>query len=172
MTTPNGNGAVLEGGATVRQPVAERVAQLVLLAVAAYAGFSARGLGIWTPEGPGPGFFPLVLAVGLALLSVAWLVQTRHQVPAEEAEGHTLSRAAVVTFASLLVVAATLDYLGFQLVMTLFLVFHLRFRGRRRWLTSVVIALVAAVGTFHVFNDFLLVPLPYASVPPLTWLGI
>lgn len=171
MTTSNGNGAVLETPA-VRQPVAERVAQVVLLAVAAYAGFSARGLGIWTPEGPGPGFFPLVLAAGLALLSVAWLAQTRGRVAVDETGGETLSRPAVITFASLLVVGATLDYLGFQLVMTLFLLFHLRFRGRRRWLTSVVIALVAAIGTFHVFNDFLLVPLPYASVPPLTWLGI
>lgn len=171
MTTPNGNGAVLESPAD-RRPAAERVAQLVLLAVAAYAGFSARGLGIWTPEGPGPGFFPLVLAVGLALLSVAWLVQTRGRVAVEEAGGGTWSRSALITFASLIVVAATLNYLGFQLVMTLFLLFHLRFRGGRRWLTSVVISLVAAIGTFHVFNDFLLVPLPYASVPPLTWLGI
>jgi hypothetical protein len=78
----------------------------------------------------------------------------------------------VITLASLLVVAAVMNFLGFQAVMVLFLLFHLRFRGRRRWLTSIVIALAGGIGVFHLFNDLLLVPLPYATVPPLTWLGV
>ena len=175
MHSSNGTVAEWRDSATASRPITEWVSQGVLVLVAAYVAFSSRSLGIWMPEGPGPGFFPLVLALGLAALSAAWFLQTlrRQQAAGSDDErAPLLSSDAVITLASLVVVAAVMNFLGFQAVMVLFLLFHLRFRGRRRWLTSIAIALVGSIGVFHLFNDLLLVPLPYATVPPLTWLGV
>jgi putative tricarboxylic transport membrane protein len=156
------------------RPVGAWAVQAVLIVMAGYVVVSARTLGVWLPQGPGPGFFPLVLAVALIVLSVVWFVQTRRAAggePAEDAGAYSWRRPAVI-LASLVVLAAVLNLLGFQAGMLLFLLFQLRVMGRCRWLTSVVIAAAGGVGAFHLFNDFLLVPLPYATVPPLTWLGV
>ncbi|WP_176738428.1 tripartite tricarboxylate transporter TctB family protein [Micromonospora pallida] len=154
------------------RPIGAWAAQAVLIAIALYVVVSARALGLWASHGPGPGFFPLVLALALVLLSVAWFVQTRRAAGGGAAREPYPWRRPAVTIASLVVLAVVLDFLGFQVSMLLFLLFYLRVMGRRRWLTSVVVAVVGSVGTFHLFNDVLLVPLPYATVPPLTWLGV
>jgi putative tricarboxylic transport membrane protein len=169
-----GNETVSKVGGSDVRPVGAWAAQAALIVIAGYVVISARGLGVWLPQGPGPGFFPLVLAVAMIVLSVAWFVQTRRAAggdSAEDAGAYPWKRPAV-TLASLVVLAAVLNLLGFQAGMLLFLLFQLRVMGRCRWLTSVVIAVAGSVGGFHLFDDFLSVPLPYATVPPLTWLGV
>ncbi|MFF0338346.1 tripartite tricarboxylate transporter TctB family protein [Kribbella sp. NPDC004875] len=155
-----------------RRPAGTWAVQAVLAAVGGYVAISARGLGVWLPEGPGPGFFPLVLAVALVLLSVVWFFQTPRLEAVPTGDERTPWRAAGVTLASLVVLAVVLQVLGFQVSLCLFLLFHLRWIGKVRWLTTVIVAVVGSVGTFHLFNDLLLVPLPVATVPPLTLIGI
>ena len=72
---------------------------------------------------------------------------------------------------SLCVLAATLEILGYQLAMFLFVLFHLLVLGRRRLLLSLVLALVCSVGVFVVFTRFLTVPLPASSIPFLRDMG-
>lgn len=168
----NSGKAAPEADRSNARPLGAWAAQAVLIVIAAYVVISARSLGVWLPQGPGPGFFPLVLAVALVLLSVAWFIQIRRAADGSSAEDVYPWRRPAVTIASLVVLAVVLDFLGFQASMLLFLLFNLRVMGRCRWLTSAVIAVVGSVGVFHLFNDFLLVPLPYAIVPPLTWLGV
>ena len=45
-----------------------------------------------------------------------------------------------------------MDLLGFQLSMFLFLMYHLKLRGRRTWVSSLIIALAGSVGAFYAFN--------------------
>lgn len=165
-------GAPPQAQLAVRRPAGAWATQAVLAAVGVYVAASSSELGIWTPEGPGPGFFPLVLAIGLVLLSVAWFVQTPRVEPVPIDDQRTLWRAAGATIASLIVLAVVLELIGFQVSMFAFLMFHLRWLGRVRWLTAVAVSLLGSVGAFHLFSDLLLVPLPVATVPPLTMLGI
>ena len=154
------------------KPWATWVAQSVLAAIAAYVAMSSRSLGIWSDGGPGPGFFPLVLSIALLVLCVVWFLQTRVEAEPSAASESTLGRQAAITTVSLVLLAAVLDLIGFQLAMFLFLLFHLRVLGRVRWVTSLVVALVGSVGAFHLFSDLLLVPLPLATLPALAWIGV
>jgi len=158
--------------APVRRPVGAWATQAVLAAIGVYVAASSLGLGIWLPEGPGPGFFPLVLSVGLVVLSVAWFFQTPRYEPVPTEDQRTLWRAAGVTVASLVVLGLLLEVIGFQLSMFLFLMFHLRWIGKVRWITALAVALAGSVGAFHLFTDLLAVPLPVATVPPLNLIGI
>ena len=158
--------------ASMQRPVGTWAVQAVLVAVGIYVAASSTSLGIWTPEGPGPGFFPLVLALALVALSIAWFVQTPRLEDVPSLQQRQVWRSAAVTVASLVVLGLLLDVIGFQVAMFAFLLFHLRWVGKVRWLTSVLIALAGSVGAFHLFSDFLLVPLPYASVPPLSLWGL
>lgn len=154
------------------RPVGTWAVQGVLLLVAAYVISSSRGLGIWTPEGPGPGFFPLVLAVSLALLAIAWFARTPKAVAKPSGDDYRQWSSAGVTLASLVVLGALLDVIGFQLGMLLLLMFHLRIRGRCGWVTSIAVSALGSIGAFHLFNDFLQVPLPVSIIPPFTLMGV
>lgn len=138
-------------------------------------------LGYWTALGPGPGFFPLWLGILLAVLGVVWAVTEmrtwRAGAPAraadedEEPPEYSLRTASAIVI-SLVVLAACLEVLGYQLSMLFFLLFHLLVLGKRGLLLSIVVALVGSFGVFMIFTLLLGVPLPASSIPLLRGWGL
>jgi putative tricarboxylic transport membrane protein len=159
-----------------QSPARARPARSVLAGIAAFGALGAYvlvssvGLGLWTSLGPGPGLFPFAMGAVLAAMSVLWLVQElkRPSTTGEGADGG-LVLAVVV---SLVLLAALLDLLGFQLSMFLFLMYHLKIRGKRSWLSALLTALAGSVGAFYAFNYGLNVALPVASIPVLNLIGL
>ena len=99
-----------------------------------------------------------------------WVVDDSHQVhPANEALDRTYVLGIV---GGLILLAALMDLLGFQISMALFLFAELMFLGRQKWWLSAVIALVGSVGTFALFDRVLGVLLPLSSLPFLSGLGL
>lgn len=90
--------------------------------------------------------------------------------PADEFPEYSLPTVMAIV-ASLCVLSATLEVLGYQLAMLLFLLFHLLVLGRRRLLLSLVLAFAGSIGVFIIFTRFLTVPLPASSIPFLRDLG-
>lgn len=151
------------------------VGPVLLALVGAYAVVQSVQLGLWANVGPGPGFFPLVLGGLLVLLSVVWLVQDVAAAPAARSASYGPSldrRHTAEVLSSLVAVAALLIPLGFQVAMSLFLLFHLRRRTSQRWPASISFAVVAAVAVFHLFNDALGVRLPLSQITVLFRAGI
>jgi putative tricarboxylic transport membrane protein len=159
-----------------QSPARARPARSVLAGIAAFGALGAYvlvssvGLGLWTSLGPGPGLFPFAMGAVLAAMSVLWLVQElkRPSTTGEGADGG-LVLAVVV---SLVLLAALLDLLGFQLSMFLFLMYHLKIRGKRSWPSALLTALAGSVGAFYAFNYGLNVALPVASIPVLNLIGL
>jgi len=152
-----------------------------LFAVAISAGIGTLSLGYWTPLGPGPGFFPLCLAFILAGASVAWgLGQWRGEYvdATENTEGVEIGedlnslRSIAAIVASLVLAAMSLEILGFQITILVFLFFHLRILGHQRWLVTIPIMLIGSFGVFALFDLLLAVPLPTAAIPLLANLGL
>lgn len=153
-----------------------RVAPTVLAGIGAFAAVgvyvlvSSIDLGLWTSLGPGPGLFPFAMGVVLAAMSVVWLIQELRR-PSETAAG--VDRGLVIAVVvSLVILAAVMDLIGFQLSMFLFLIYHLKVRGRRRWLSSLITALAGSVGAFYAFNYGLNVSLPVSAFPLLNTIGL
>jgi hypothetical protein len=139
-------------------------------AVGVYVLVSSVGLGLWTSLGPGPGLFPFAMGGVLVAMSALWLLQELRR-PSERAEG--IDRGVVISVViSLVVLASVMDLLGFQLSMFLFLLFHLKLRGRRTWVSSLIIALAGSVGAFYAFNYGLNVALPVSAFAPLNLIGL
>ena len=156
----------------------------VLAAVAVGMGVGSFSLGLWTDLGPGAGFFPLCLAVTLGCLSVVWgLEQWRagskdagggeggDTVQYSEGVPNNLTQISAV-FGSLVVLALVLQLLGFQLSMLMFLIFHLRVLGRRRWPLTIALSVVGSVGLFVIFTRLFGVFLPASSLTLLNSLGL
>lgn len=156
--------------------IATRVAPSVLVGIGAFAAVgvyvlvSSVELGLWTSLGPGPGLFPFAMGAVLAAMAVLWLIQELRQ-PSDRVEGvdRGLVLAVVV---SLTVLAAVMDLLGFQLSMFLFLMYHLKLRGRRSWISSLITALAGSVGAFYAFNYGLNVTLPVSAFSLLNTIGL
>jgi hypothetical protein len=128
------------------------------------------GLGLWTSLGPGPGLFPFAMGAMLVAMSAIWLAQELRR-PSEKAEGN--DRGIVIpVVVSLVVLASVMDLLGFQLSMFAFLLYHLKLRGRRTWVSSLIIALAGSVGAFYAFNYGLNVALPVSALAPLNLIGL
>lgn len=152
-----------------------RIAPGVLTGIGAFAAVgiyvlaSSVGLGLWTSLGPGAGLFPFATGALLVAMSAVWLLQELRS-PSAKAEG--VDWGVVVSVAvSLIILASVMDLLGFQLSMFLFLLYHLKIRGRRTWVSSLVIALLGSVGAFYAFNNGLNVALPVSSLAPLNLIG-
>jgi hypothetical protein len=153
------------------------IGQLGLAALGVYVALEARSLGLWTVLGPGPGLLPLALGIALLGLTGAWVVQTvlqwRRGTVDDEPSGAQLDRTYVIgVVGGLLVLAALMNLLGFQIAMALFLFAELMWLGRQKWWVSVVVALVGSVGIFVLFDRVLGVQLPLSSLPVLSGVGL
>jgi len=158
------------------KPQRTRVAPTVLAGIGAfvvvgvYVLVSSIGLGLWTSLGPGPGMFPFAMGGLLVAMSALWLVQELRE-PSGTASG--VDRGLVLSVViSLALLAAVMDLIGFQLSMFIFLMYHLKIRGGRRWVSSLIIAVAGSFGAFYAFNYGLNVTLPTAGISVLNSIGL
>jgi putative tricarboxylic transport membrane protein len=145
---------------------------LVLFAGTAYLSLK---LPLLDALGPGPGFFPLILAALGAVLTVALLVGLVRGTEgpgggADAAASDDLmpDRAAMFRIVSLLVLMvaafAALDPLGYRLTSFLFVTLVLLVLGARNYVAILIVALVLSFGVFHSFFYWLKVPLPIGGL--------
>lgn len=125
--------------------------------------------------GPGPGFFPFWVGVGIVVLSLAWFVQAGSKVPVAVPPELVPPRPRIALLVSVVLALVAfmlvLRPLGFNLSMFALLLFLFFRIDRSHPLVKPALALIASFGIHFVFEEFLKMPLPYASVPVLRSLG-
>ena len=149
-----------------------RLAGLVLLAASVailLAVFAIPGRGGYSSSGPR--FVPLIVAIGLILLTAAFLARTWVRPDVELAERSAEEDAAThwATPALLLVAmvayALLMEPVGYILSTAAFFVPVARLLGSRSLVRDVVIGLVAGVGLYTAFTQYLGVSLPAGLTP-------
>jgi hypothetical protein len=142
---------------------ADRITAALLLVFS--LAFAAGGLKYytwWGLEGPGSGFLPFWLGLGLALLAAAMLVRSlKEKHPGEDwiPRGQGLRRILVVLGVSVALVAL-LKVLGMILGTFLFLTVLVRYLGGHRWTVTLAVAAATAGFNWLVFAHWLRVPFP------------
>ncbi|MGW5192201.1 tripartite tricarboxylate transporter TctB family protein [Kribbella sp. NPDC004138] len=127
-----------------------------VIGVGGLIGSLALGLGRLTQ--PGPGLWPFVVSVVVTVLSIVLALVGRRGTDTEKfSRSSVLTAVAVLT---LVVFAAVLPLIGFEIPSLLLAFVWLRFLGKESWITSVVIS-VGTVAAFYVlFVLVLQIPLP------------
>ena len=119
--------------------------------------------------GPGPGFFPFWLSIIGAVLAVVLFAQVTRGAPdalgavsvlPEREAAWRVGRVLI----SLAAVALLLELLGLRLSLLIFNAYLLWALGVRRWWVIAVFALAGSFGVFHVFHQWLKVPLPVGAL--------
>ncbi len=145
-------------------PGRDAASAITLALVALLALFLVGRLEVGTLTRPGPGFFPLVLAAALLLVSVALLVTRRapRSSAPEDAPGRGSPRpgALLATVVALALYVALFERLGFVLATAGLLAFLFVAVARYRWPLALGAAVVIAFATRLVFDRWLQVRLP------------
>ena len=144
---------------------ADRVSGVVLFLFALAAGWEARKLPFGTVNAPDSGFFPLSLAVMLAMLSA--LIVFASRLPGARATAPAswqgAGRVALVV-AALVAYVAVLNQLGYLLASALVMLLYLRGLERVGWGASLAITIVSVAASYVLFRR-LGVPLPAGIMP-------
>ena len=154
--------------------LASRIAAATILAFAAvvfYDAINVTGRGGFGPQQPG--FFPMIVAVGLAVFGLAFLLRTTFwpdrdlmdQVAEAQAETHWFTVGLVA--AALLLYAFILGALGYIVSTALFFVTVARIAGSRRPLRDVVVGVALSVVVYFGFTELLGVRLPAGVLEPI-----
>ena len=131
----------------------------VLLAVGLFFVWQASGLDLGTVGLPGPGFFPLVLGLLLALAAGAVIVRVVRLRGERETTGLGHVRV-ILTFVALLLVAPLFERLGAVVTLGAFAAAVVVIVGRVHWLAAVIGSAAAMAVAWYFFKVLLGVQLP------------
>lgn len=120
-----------------------------------------------------PGFFPLIVGIGLVVFGVAFLVRATaapdrallEQAAEEHARTHWRTLWAVI--GALVVYAVLLEPLGYILATAVFFVVVARLAGSRHLLRDVVVAVLFSAAVYFGFTELLGVRLPAGLLEPV-----
>jgi putative tricarboxylic transport membrane protein len=139
------------------------ISAVTLLALAVAALREASKLPFGRLSAPQPGFFPLILAILLAIFSLVLIVQaiggTQEESAASRGGSATWKRI-VLAVAALVVFAVLFESLGYIISTFLFIAFLLRAVERQNWGLVAVVAFSTSLITYLVFGLLLETPLP------------
>jgi len=136
----------------------ELIAAALLFALGLSIIFQALAWTYLTPDGPGPGFFPLWAGIGITVLSAGiaffHIYAVFNEQPVERTNWDGSARV-LAGWAGLAVAIALLKPAGFVVsffLLTLFLVF---FVFRRRFITALAVGIGSCAGFWLVFEKLL-----------------
>ena len=136
---------------------------LVLLALVLFQQALQLPIG-WTSSGPGAGFFPFWLTIGVAFHAVLILVRTvRAPAPPGRAAPFIPSdawRPLLIVFLPMVAVIALLRYLGIYLGGAIYLAGYMIFVGRQHRVTVALVSILLPLAMFFIFERWFLLPLP------------
>jgi putative tricarboxylic transport membrane protein len=141
---------------------ANLISAVTLLGLALAALLEVSKLPFGRLNAPQAGFFPLILALLLAVFSLVLLAQSigGPKEKSEASQGAATWKKIVLALAPLVVFGVLFESLGYVISTFLFIAFLLRAVERQKWSLVVVVAFLTSLTTYLVFGLLLNTPLP------------
>ncbi|TMR92479.1 tripartite tricarboxylate transporter TctB family protein [Nonomuraea basaltis] len=139
-------------------PISQIAAALVALAVGVLGAIGSSALGLGRLTQPGPGLWPFAISVVIIVLSATLVVTGRGLEDAERFSRASLLT--VVALVTLVLLAALLPVIGFEIPSLLLVFVWLRWLGKESWRSSIVISIGTVAAFYVLFVLLLQVPLP------------
>lgn len=135
------------------------------------AGFASGGFyyGFGTWKHPGPGMLPAVFGIILGVLSISLFAMSLKVSSAgadltQIAGKKGVQRRIILTLLALVGFLLSLNQAGFLLTTFVFVLFLLKFVGRKRWITSILSAFLFSFICYALFSLLLGTPLPPGQI--------
>ncbi len=140
--------------------LADLIGGIVVLLFGLAVVFFSQQLQYMSEYGPGPGFLPLWLGIGITVCSLGVLYNT---VKKREKTGdffQPLTRVGVKMLAVIVGGFLALPVLGFSVGLALLAAVSMRLIGKHGLLACAITAVASAIGIHYVFAEWLSIPLP------------
>ena len=137
----------------------DQVAGAAIAAFGLYVAWAAREYPFGTLAEPGPGYLPFVLALTLAAFGAVLALRGSVVVAARAVRLDDFPHA-LLLLAVLSAAAFGIERAGYRVTVAAMLLFLLAVVERRNVVVSCVLAAAMALGSFHLINNVLRVPLP------------
>lgn len=123
-------------------------------------------------EGPGSGYFPFYLSLGMFLccvwIVINWVRKTSPLSTSDEIFLDGFGQAVLLKVgAGLIGFLALIGFIGFYGAMLVFLLYYLLYIGRHGWLMSIAISIATPVICFFFFDVAMRIVLPKGYLEPL-----
>jgi putative tricarboxylic transport membrane protein len=143
----------------------EEGSSLVWLGIALLICIGSFRLSVGSFRNPGPGFFPFIAGMIVAVLAFAIHLQSRAKASIKESRGRLWTdkkriQKMVFTTLALLAYGVGMDYLGFLLSTFIFLAFLLRMIEPQRWSLVLLESALASGISYLIFDIWLQAQLP------------
>jgi putative tricarboxylic transport membrane protein len=148
----------------------DTLSSFVLVLFAFSVCYLSKGLSLWSPEGPGAGFFPFLAGITLGLFGLFLFVQSLFQPKKiNEVREPILKIKLLIYIGSILVYPVVFGVLGFFFATFLFLLAICKGGEKASWRSSLIISGLTTIGCFFIFYYLLEVPFPvgFLKVPTL-----
>jgi hypothetical protein len=146
------------------------IVALLLIAVGGLVIADSLRLGIgWAEDGPRPGYFPFytgLLIVLSSLCTIALTLWGRIQSTGSFV-GRDQFRSVMKIFLPSVIYVALIGVIGIYVASGLFIAIFMRWLGRFRWPTMIIVSIVVPFFLFLIFELWFLVPLPKGPVEDL-----
>lgn len=122
--------------------------------------------------GPGPGFFPIMLAIGMAL-SCVWILVNyfRRATAVSQSEEPffepVVFKSLMYIMVSLFLMVGSIHIIGVYFAMPVFFIWYMRYLGDHSWAGTFALAFIMPVVTFLFFEILLNITLPKGYTDPL-----
>ena len=136
----------------------DQISGSALAAFGLAAAVQASSYPVGSVTDPGAGFLPLVFALLLSGCGIAVAATGSAQRPSLAMFDD--GRKVALVMAGLIFAAIAMDRIGYRVTLTVLLVYYTAFVERRNLLLSVAVSLLFALGSYHIFANWLAVRLP------------
>jgi hypothetical protein len=139
---------------------------LFLMLFGSIAMFDAVRLGFrWDPmSGPGAGYLPFYLALGVIICTGIILIQGFRKLKKDGPGGRLIPEGGLKPILWVLLPAAAMvilvQFVGLHLAAALYLAFYMRAVGKIGWLKVALVSILVPVSLYIVFDRLFLIPLP------------
>lgn len=130
---------------------------VAVLAFGVIALILTLGMPIGTPRTPGPGLWPLTVSIVLVFVSALLVVTRDHSGQEMWTRG---ARTVIGAIVSLVFFIVLFPMVGFTVPAMVMSLLWLKAFGHERWLTTALIAVIAPILLYLLFDEFLGVSLP------------
>jgi hypothetical protein len=137
----------------------DRLSGSFLVLLSLFVAFETRVLPLGSHKHPGPGYFPLLLAILIGILGLILIVQGKGTPPLRSINWEEAPHALAI-LACTFVATFGIETLGYRIIMILILGFLFGVMERIKLWQTCILTLGLSLGTFWVFDTWMKVILP------------
>jgi len=141
-----------------------KISSILFVLFGAFLIFESRKYSMGTIDNPGPGFLPFLLGIAIGLMSVALMIKVWKRVKTQDQTTSWPKRGGLIKVSLIFIVivlfTALLEITGY--IINIFVLFLILLRpvGKQKWIWTLSISIGATVGSYLLFDRWLMLPLP------------